>query len=322
MTNTNSLKSTLPGAYLTVIYLCLVSSLGKVIHNDFAFFPELAALAYGMFMRPAGPWAMTPLMVVATPTVTALWGVSVANYLPYGIPASVLCIAGSILIVKAMRSPVFPAIPAGFLPLVFNVTSTHYVAFIAFDTGLLALLSVAYRRWWQSGIGKPAVAPMNTPAPASASSKPIRWLAFSGVVAVAYYLAARTDTRLILFPPLLVIAYETLVRPQTCPWAGRSAFLPVICMATAGLGWASVALFGTGPLSVLCALGASIVFIRVIDAFVLPALAISVIPQIMDHTDWKYPLAIGTGTFVVVAARSVLVVIEQFRSRSTESTSP
>ncbi|SEA04775.1 HPP family protein [Variovorax sp. YR216] len=316
MTKANSLKGSLSGACLTVIYLCLVSSVGKAIHNDFAFFPELAALAYGMFMRPAGPWAMAPLMVVTTPTVTALWGVSVANHLPYGIPASVLCIAGSILIVKTMKSPVFPAVPAGFLPLVFNVTSVHYVAFIVFDTGLLALLSVAYRRWWLSGIGKSAVAPVNTPAPANTSSKTMRWVTFSGVLAITYFLAARTDIRLILFPPLLVIAYESLVRPETCPWARRFALLPVICVLTAGLGWAGVALFGAGPLSVLCALGASIVFIRVIDTFVLPALVISVIPQIIVRTDWKYPLAIGTGTLVVVTARSLLNVIERFQSRS------
>jgi len=33
---------------------------------------ELAALAYGMFMRPGGAWGMAPLMVVVSPTLTAL----------------------------------------------------------------------------------------------------------------------------------------------------------------------------------------------------------------------------------------------------------
>ncbi len=318
MPNDNSPKSTLPGACLAVIYLCAVSCVGKMIHNDFVFFPELAALAYGLFMRPTGPWAMAPLMVAVTPAVTALWGVSVAGYLPYGVPSAILCIAGSLLIVKAMKSPVFPAVPAGFLPLVFNVTSVHYVVFIAFDTGVLALLSVAYQRWWRAGIGQPepAVVRTETRTPANAYRKTTRWAAFWSVLAVTYFLAARTGIRLILFPPLIVIAFETLVRAETCPWARRSALLPAICMATAGLGWVSIVLFGTGPLSVLFALGASIVLIRAVGAFMLPALAISVIPQIMLHTDWRYPLAIGTGTVAVVATRSILNVVEQFQARS------
>lgn len=317
MFNSNSCKTDLPGAFLAVLYLCLVSSMGKIVHNDFAFFPELAALAYGMFMRPTGPWARAPLMVLLTPTATALWGVGVASHLPYGIPAAMLCIVGSVAIVKAMKSPVFPAVPAGFLPLVFNVTSPHYVAFIAFDTGLLALLSVAYGRWWRSGIDAPVLARPDTPARANAHGKTMtRWVAFSGVLAMAYFLAARTGVRLILFPPLIVIAYETLVRPETCPWARRATWLPVVCMATAALGWGSIVLFGTGPLSVLFAMVASIVLIRGIDLFVLPALAISVVPQIMGPADWKYPMAIGAGTLLVTAARSLLNAVEKLQYRS------
>jgi|GEM_PF-3625570 len=93
----------------------------------------------------------------------------------------------------------------------------------------------------------------------------------------------------------------------------------MICMATAGLGWAGIVLFGSGPLSVLFALSASIALIRAIDVFVLPALAISVLPQITAHTDWKYPLAMGAGTFVVIAARSILDAVEQFQARSTRA---
>ncbi|WLE58615.1 HPP family protein [Burkholderia plantarii] len=319
MSNPNFAEASLPAACLAVVYLCLVSSVGKLIHNEFAFFPELAALGYGIFMRPNGPWAKAPLMVLATPTVTALWGMAVATHLPYGAPAAILCIAGAILIVKVMKSPVFPAVPAAFLPLVFGVTSLHYVVFIACDTGALALLSMAYRPAWQPGAGiAPPAAPGAMPAPgATASGKATRWVAYWCVLAIAYLLAARAGIRLILFPPLLVLAYEMLIRPEHCPWARRAALVPVLCVACAALGWASVALFGTGPLSVLIAFGLAIVLIRAADAFVLPALAISVIPQIMPHVDWKYPLAIGTGTCVVVAVRAVLNVVEQGQARAT-----
>nr|WKF61735.1 hypothetical protein HUO10_006267 [Paraburkholderia busanensis] len=315
----NFRTSPLPGAGMTLFLLCVVSGMGKLVHNDYTFFPELAALAYGVFMRPAGPWATAPLMVVATPTVTALWGFTVASHLPYGIPAACLCIAGSILVVRTMKSAVFPAVPAGFLPLVFNVTSAHYVAFIAFDTALLGLLSIAYRRWWQSGTAAPGIASRRGPAPAHASSKTVRWGVFSIVLALAYLLADLTGVRLILFPPLIVIAYETLVRIETCPWSQRCTWLPLICMVTATLGWCGVDLFGTGPLSVLFALAASILLIHVTDTFMLPALAISVIPQIMHHTDWKYPLAIGAGTSVVVAARSMLDTHASLQSRSVSN---
>jgi hypothetical protein len=63
-------------------------------------------------------------------------------------------------------------------------------------------------------------------------------------------LAKATGWRLILFPPLVVIAFEMFAHARVCPWARRPFALPVACVLCATAGVVLVTLFGGTPLSV------------------------------------------------------------------------
>src|SRR5260221_6233556 len=129
------------------------------------------------------------------------------------------------------------------------------------------------------------------------------WLpVFIAFLLSTYGLAAATGLRLILFPPLVVIAFEMFAHADVCPWAQRPFALPLACTITAGAGVGALVMFGAGPLSVAVALLIGVATLRLLRLHIPPALAVGLLPQVMPHPDWRFPLAVATGTLVLTAS--------------------
>jgi hypothetical protein len=300
----------LMGELLTLVLLAGASKLALAMAIPFILFPELSALSYNVFSRPAGTWANAPVMMVITPTVTAACGVLITQHLAYGWLSVALCVTAAILLMRLLRSPIAPAISAGFLPLVLGLTSWQYPASIAFVTAVLAMSSIAYRRILSARIpvAKPSSSPKANPR-AGRTSERFAWVpVFAGFLMLAYALGALTGLRLILFPPLIVIAYEMFVHPDTCPWAARPYALAAVSTFAAGVGVALVTLSGVGPLSVAIGLIVSVVTLRLFKLNFPPALAICLLPQIIA--------APGLGFIAAVALGSVTLAITFVASRA------
>src|ERR1700743_3880477 len=132
------------GPALSVVLLAVVAKAALLTGVIYVLFPELAALSYDVFKRPAGAWARALLMLAMTPAITAAMGTAFARLLPYSLGSVAMTVAGAILIVRWMRSPIAPAISAAFLPLVFGITSWWYPVSIAAVMTFLAVASAAY----------------------------------------------------------------------------------------------------------------------------------------------------------------------------------
>ncbi len=284
------------GGMLSIAFLAVSAKAAFVSGALYLLFPELAALSYDVFTRPTGAWARAPVMLAITPVVTAVMGTALTRAMPYSLLSVALVIAGAMLVVRVMRSPVVPAISAAFLPLVFGVTSWWYPVSIAVVTGLLALASVLHG--WL--LGPMASGPV--PARERAPQRRIWLPVFAGFLLLAYGLATVTGLRMLLFPPLVVIALEMFAHADIRPWAKRPLILPLVCAAAAGAGLAASAAFGGGPLSVVVSLLAGIAMLRVLRLHFPPALAIGLLPQVMPQADWRFVLAVilGTGTLTGV----------------------
>ena len=63
----------------------------------------------------------------------------------------------------------------------------------------------------------------------------------------------------ILFPPLIVIAYEMFAHPTACPWAGKPLALPAACVLMSAAGWGAVSLFGSDGVAAACGMAFGIV---------------------------------------------------------------
>src|SRR6202000_193255 len=96
------------GPALSVVLLAVVAKAALLTGVIYVLFPELAALSYDVFKRPAGAWASSPLMLAMTPAITAAMGTALTQALPYGLGSVALTIAGAISIVRWMRSPIVP----------------------------------------------------------------------------------------------------------------------------------------------------------------------------------------------------------------------
>jgi hypothetical protein len=256
--------------------------------------------------RPRGTWANAPLLLAITPVLTGAIGIAVTRSLPYGYLSVLLNVAGAIAVILALRSPVAPAISAGLLPLVLGVESWWYPPAIALGTVSLAALSLPWKKYC-------ATRTVAAPAESDEARQDIyndaldnlietapsgyRWIAvLMAFVAVAVFFVKLTGLRFVLFPPLVVIGFEMLGHTAICPWADKPIRLPLACFLTALGGFVSWHFLGVTPLAAAVSMAWGIAILRVCDLHVPPALAVALLPLVMDRPTVAYPFAVGTGT--------------------------
>jgi hypothetical protein len=286
---------------LSVLYMAAIQA--AAAHPGFAtlMFPELGALTHDVLTRPWGKWARQPVRLVVTPVATAVVGTLATRHLPYHVLTILLIVCVSLLIIRALRSTIAPAISAGVLPLVLGIKSWLYPPGIA--VGLVGLLAMSLA-WQRSAgplgrsAGKPDVDDILESAPRGKS-----WiLALLTFVAVAGLTAQRTDLKFILFPPLIVIAYEMFGHPDTCPWARRPLSLPLACGLTALGGLCLFKLLGPTALAAGLSMALGVLVLRLFDIHMPPALAVGLIPFVMKDPTWTYPVSVTIGTLALTIA--------------------
>ena len=261
-------------------------------------FPELGALAHDVFTRPRGTWARSLLMLAITPFLTALIGIVFTRALPYGYLSVLLTVGSSVGLIMLLGSPIAPAISAGLLPLVLGVKSWWYPPGVLLGTVLLAALSILWQRlsiaqnWLEPITAADVVDETLEQNPATSW-----WLiALMLFVAMAVLVVKLTGLRFVLFPPLVVIGFEMFGHTAICPWAKRPMFLPAACFLTAAGGLLFWNLLGVGPLAVGCSMACGMAVLRLFDLHVPPALAVALLPFVMDHPTIAYPISVGIGT--------------------------
>lgn len=288
---------------MSVLFLGFISAFANASGISLIFFPELGALAYESFLNPRGKWANSPWFLALTPALTGVIGVCCSITIPYGFASMLSVIGLSVLTVRLLRSPIAPAISAGVLPVVLEVETWFYPPAILLGTSSLAFLCAWRRRWRHDEMPiVPAEMIEATDNSKLALSSDRSWLAMLfGFVTLAMVAVNLSGQKLVLFPPLVVIAYEMFVHTASCPWSRSLWKLPLTCTATAMIGVACVNTIGAGVVSTILSLTLGIATLRLIKLHVPPALAVGLIPQIMDSPEWSFPVAVAIGTALLVA---------------------
>ena len=284
-----------------ILYMAAIAAAAGLTGVATLLFPELGALTHDVLTRPWGKWARQPVRLMVTPVLTAIIGTIATNLLPYHVLTILLIVCVSIVIIWLLRSAIAPAISAGVLPLVLGMKSWLYPPGIAAGLVGLALISVIWKRQVEP-VADAAAAP---DVDDILESAPRGWawiLALLGFVAIAGLAAQLTGLRFILFPPLIVVAYEMFGHPETCPWAKRPMSLPLACGLTALAGIALLKLLGPGPLTAALGMISGIIVLRAFDVHMPPALAVGLIPLVMKEPTWKYPISVTIGTLALTLA--------------------
>ena len=295
-----------PAAWLaesgTALYIGLIALIAGASGLYYILFPELGALGHDIFKRPRGTWARAPLMLILTPLSTAVAGTLIARNLPYGLLSVLLDVGFSVLAITVLRSPIAPAISAGLLPLTLGIRSLWYPPSLLVGTGFLAGFAVLYARF--GAPSAPVARDMQDVADDEVEEPPrnFSWTPFFfGFLILAFLAGDFTGWRFVLFPPLVVIGFEAFAHPAVCPWAGRPVALPVACALTATAGVLCVLVLGTGPIGAMCSVLTGVLVLRVLDLHVPPALAVGLLPFVMTHPGFRFPLAVLLGTGIETA---------------------
>jgi hypothetical protein len=130
-------------------------------------------------------------------------------------------------------------------------------------------------------------------------------------LAISYAAVFLTGQRLILFPPLTVIAFEAFSNPARCPWNARPGALTIVCTLCAVSGNAGRLFVGTGFVPTFLIMAIGILILRGSRLLVPPALAVGIIPLILTKPDVWYPLDVALGT-AIVASLGFFLVQERF----------
>jgi hypothetical protein len=297
----------LGGELIALAYIAIIAEIACATGAVYVLFPELGALSHDVMTRPRGTWANAPLLLAITPVLTGVVGIVFTRSLPYGYLSVLLTVGGAIAVVLALRSPVAPAISAGLLPLVLGMKSWWYPPAIALGTVLLATLCVPWKKYCATRMVAAAPAESDKARenlhndllddliemPPSGYGWLVVLMAF---VAFAMFFVKLTGLRFVLFPPLVVIGFEMLGHTAICPWADKPMRLPLACFLTALGGFISWHFLGVTPLAAACSMAWGIAVLRMFDLHVPPALAVALLPLVMDKPTIAYPFAVGIGT--------------------------
>ncbi|HXM14103.1 MAG TPA: hypothetical protein VN933_02605 [Candidatus Eremiobacteraceae bacterium] len=288
-------KRRIAAELLALVYIATIAEVAIATGAVYVLFPELAALSHDVFTRPRGSWASAPVLLVITPVLTSVVGTLVTRNLPYGYWSVMLTVCGALAIVLALRSPIAPAISAGLLPLALGVRSTWYPPGIVFGTILLAVLSTIWKRMSDDPLQNKIVASEDEDT-ASGTESYWRLLPLLVLVLAAVFVVKLTNLRFVLFPPLVVIGFEMFVHTKHCPWATRTLSLPIVCMLTATGGLFCRRNLGVGPAGSISSMAIGVLVLRIFDLHVPPALAVALLPQVIDSPTVLYPVAVAIGT--------------------------
>jgi hypothetical protein len=280
----------------TAGFISSINLLAQMSGLQLLLFPELGALSNEVLRRPHGVWASAPFMLVLTPFFTGIIGTLITQHLAYGLLSIFIVIAVSFIIIRMLGSPISPALSAGLLPLTLGETSWWYPPSLFIGTALLVCFA-AIRRWLAPrNAENPKIIhidihPENSPAVEKA------WLPY--FVLFLFFLACAailTDMRFLMFPPLVVIAFEMFSHASICPWSQRPLILPVVCGLTASLGVLIVNWLGAGAIAVALTVICGAVVLRVFSIHIPSAIAVGLLPFVMSNPEYRYSLAVIVST--------------------------
>jgi hypothetical protein len=173
----------------------------------------------------------------------------------------------------------------------------------------LATLSALQRRWNFLRLSN-ATPVANIIQRKHTAHSSITWIPFFLIfLLIAAYAASQTQIRFLLFPPLIVIAYEMFAHASVCPWAHRPLILPLACGLAAGAGVVIVGWLGTGPIAAGLAVFYATVVLRGLDIHVPPTIAVSLLPFVIPKPDYHYAIAVALGTALLIIIYSLWRVI-------------
>lgn len=249
---------------------------------DEVIFPEGAALVMGIWGLGLPGWTASRWRIVVLPPACAVAGILIVRA---DIPLEVAEIVGvsfGLLALAALDSRLAPSLSATALPIVFDVSEWAYPIAV-----LVICVVIVVGLRWPAALPAPSARPGRYPWRVAAAA----WVAIAAWILLGGGLLSLTPVA--LAPPLFVSALDWLGQGG----AGADLVQRWALMVGAGLvGASALAVIPVAWVAGLLAAAATLVLMRVLATPHPPALAVALIPQIVDTLEpWEFAVAIGAG---------------------------
>lgn len=283
-----------------VLFVTAMAALGEYAGLKLLLFPELGALAYGTIARPNHPWASDLSRLIATPTVTGAIGMLTMHDLGWGPLQVLLVVMVSLSVVAAMQSRIFPALSAGVLPLVLRISDWIYPVCILASCAALAGVILVMRF---AGITRSDYVSRSRINDWWRLDRLLIYLCVLALIATVAYALCQP---LLLFPPLAVLAFESIVRSEACPWIRRPFALIGLFAFCSASGYAVFYVFGVSALAAALSMIVALISMTIVDLYAPPAIAVAILPYASMQAGWLYPVDVGLSVAALAAVFSLL----------------
>ncbi|MEA2156885.1 MAG: hypothetical protein QOE11_3025 [Solirubrobacteraceae bacterium] len=280
---------------VVVPMLALANALG--IHA--IIFPEGAALVMGVWVLRLPGWAASRWRVAALPPLCALAGTLIVRAQLPSWGAAILGCAVALLVLQSLDSRLAPALSAAALPIVFDVPDWSYPLAVL----VICLLISGAMPWLARRRGQQTASPHDLPGR-------YPWaVAAAGLAAIAAWILLGGELLALpvaaLAPPLFVSALEWLGQGTCTLRRGMRRWLLLVAVALAGA--LAADLVDVTWIAGAIAIAAALVLMWLLSAPHPPALAIALIPQILDTVaPLAYAAAIAVGAGALYLAMLAL----------------
>ncbi len=285
------------GEFTALLFLVGASQAALITGISVILFPELGAIAYGVLSKPQGGWAKQPFLLVLTPTLAALVGIIIEKYWGYS-PLSVsLSIALALVIIFVLRSPIVPALAAGYLPVILGEDSLSYPIAVLVTISLLVIILLILRPFYVDTKQQQSQHVLDDVLKIDHSGL-ISFIVFVFLMQIMVYFSG---LKFILFPPLVVVSYEILTKPEHCPWGKQLIRLLILTLVMVSVGLITLHFLGNHSLAILITIVMGMIMCRMLNIYLPPAMAMGLLPFVAPHPDIKLLIstAIGTGVFII-----------------------
>lgn len=279
---------------LSVFALAVMAFAADVLGEKEVIFPEVAALAVGLWIADKRIWNIRAREVPVLMTISAVLGVLITSYVQVPVLVQLtLAFFISALLILTMRIPLVPGIAAIMLPVLLHTESWLYPLSVAVMTTVMAL---GYKLMQDNGLKSKlkAVGTREGLTLNAARTWLVRYLMLLPLLAIASW----KGWLFAIVPPLVIILIE-LSNPKNM-FRNRPVTLWLTVVAVAVIGTVSrLVLMHTIGLpyvvSVSVSFSLAIMVMRRTGIMFPPVPALAVIPFILPDTYLYFPLEVAFG---------------------------
>jgi len=295
-------KQFIPLVIVLVVSMCIIS---EYTGEKEIIFPEIAALAIGVWVMKKSAWGNNSFHFWISPTIAALTGLVITRFLPY--PPFLMIAVAFVLVVlqlKIIGSEVSPSFSAAILPILMHTQSWYYPLSVCILTGVIAFgKKIIDNCDPKRNTGNRYTETLNEKGEVNLNQKElINWVKLLMSILMVSAVALYFHWNYIIAPPLIV-AFVELAKPNgKLHLKTGLVFILLVFAAFSGVIWLYfIYYFLHWPIWISAVV--SMVCILLVFHFLRfsfpPAAAITLLPMIIPVNNlWTYPGQVIAGSVI------------------------